>query len=57
MSVLVYIENAEGLFRKSAFEAVSFASAVATKLGKPLVAISIGNVSNDELVSRSVWGY
>lgn len=56
MSVLVYIENAEGTFRKSAFEAISYASAIASKLGKPLVALSIGNVSNDELAKAGQYG-
>ena len=56
MSVLVYIENAEGTFRKSAFEAISYASAIAAKLGKQLVALSIGNVSNDELVKAGQYG-
>ena len=56
MSVLVYIENAEGTFRKSAFEAISYASAIAAKLGKPLVALSIGNVSNDELAKAGQYG-
>ena len=56
MSVLVFIENAEGAFRKSAFEAISYASAIASKLGKPLVALSIGNVSNDELAKAGQYG-
>lgn len=56
MSILVYIENAEGAFRKSAFEAISYASAIASKLGKPLVALSIGNVSNDELAKAGQYG-
>lgn len=56
MSVLVYLENAEGTFRKSAFETLSFAAAVASKLSKPLVAISIGIVSNDELAKAGQYG-
>ncbi|MBK8584876.1 MAG: electron transfer flavoprotein subunit alpha/FixB family protein [Bacteroidetes bacterium] len=56
MSVLVYIENSEGTFRKSAFETISYASAIAAKLNKPLVAISIGNVSNDELAKAGQYG-
>src|SRR5436190_11258112 len=47
--VLVYIENVEGKFRKSAFEAVSYAYAVASKVGGSVTALSIGNVSEDEL--------
>ncbi len=30
MSVLVYIENVEGKFKKSAFEVLSFGAAIAT---------------------------
>jgi len=56
MSVLVYIENSEGTFRKSAFETISYASAIATKLNRPLVAISIGTVSNDELSKAGQYG-
>ncbi len=56
MSVLVYIENSEGAFRKSAFEAVSYASAIATKLNQPLIAISIGKVSQDELAKAGKYG-
>src|SRR5436189_626515 len=56
MSVLVYIENNEGRFKKSTFEVVSFASAVATKLNLPLVALSIGKVPDDELMKVSKYG-
>ena len=56
MSVLVYIENSEGVFRKSAFETISYAAAIATKLNIPLVAVSIGNVSQDELAKASKYG-
>ncbi len=56
MSVLVYIENSEGVFRKSAFETISYAAAIATKLNMPLVAVSIGNVSQDELAKASKYG-
>jgi electron transfer flavoprotein alpha subunit len=56
MSVLVYIENVEGKFKKSSFELISFASAIAAKANQPLVALSIGKVSNDELQKASQYG-
>ncbi len=56
MSVLVYIENVEGKFKKSSFELISFASVIASKLNQPLVALSIGKVSNDELQKASQYG-
>ena len=49
MSVLVYTESWEGKFRKSTFEAVSYASETAKLLGTDLVAVSLGEVSDDEL--------
>lgn len=56
MSVLVYIENADGKFRKSAFEIISYAAAIAQQINKPLVAISIGKVSADELAKAGQYG-
>jgi len=56
MSVLVYCENAGGHFKKSTFEVVSYAAEVASKTGTSLTAISIGDVSNDELQSLSKFG-
>jgi electron transfer flavoprotein alpha subunit len=56
MSVLVYVENAEGKFKKSIFEVVSYASAVAEQLKTDLIAISIGNVSQDNLISLGKYG-
>ena len=56
MSVLVYIENVEGKFKKSSFELISFASAIAAKVNQPLIALSIGKVSNDELQKAAQYG-
>nr|MBC7612076.1 electron transfer flavoprotein subunit alpha/FixB family protein [Pseudopedobacter sp.] len=56
MSVLVYVENAEGKFKKSIFEAVSYAKAVANQLGTNLVAISIGNVASSDLENLGKFG-
>lgn len=56
MSVLVYCENAGGHFKKSTYEVVSYAAEIASKTGTGLTAISIGDVSNDELISLSKFG-
>lgn len=56
MSVLVYVENAEGKFKKSTFEVVSYAKAVAGLLNTDLTAISIGDVSQDELKTLGKYG-
>ena len=56
MSVLIYAENAEGKFKKSVFEAVSYARAVADQNNTTLTAISIGNVSADELNQLAKYG-
>ena len=56
MSVLVYIENSEGTFRKSAFESISYAAAIASKMNTTLTAVSVGNVSNDELAKVGNYG-
>ncbi len=47
MSVLVYTESWAGNFRKSTFEAVSYASETAKILGTNVVAVSLEEVSDD----------
>lgn len=56
MSVLVYVENAEGKFKKSIFEVVSYAATIADQLKTELIAISIGNVSPDDLINLGKFG-
>jgi len=56
MSVLVYIENVEGKFRKTSWEIISYASAIAKQLNLPLVALSIGDVSDEELKKAGAYG-
>ncbi len=56
MSVLVYVENVEGKFKKSTFELVSYGFAVAQRLGSSVTALSIGEVANDELQKLSLFG-
>jgi len=56
MSVLVYVENAEGKFKKSIFEVVSYAAAIAEQLKTELIAISIGKVGQDDLIGLGKYG-
>lgn len=56
MSILVYVEQAEGKFKKSVFEAVSYAKAIADANNSDVTAISIGDVSNDELSLLGKYG-
>jgi electron transfer flavoprotein alpha subunit len=56
MSVLVYTENAGGKFKKSVFETVSYARAIADQNNSSLIAISIGEVDAAELASLGKYG-
>lgn len=56
MSVLVYVEQADGKFKKSVFEAVSYAKAIADSQNTNLTAISIGNVAEEELKALGKYG-
>src|SRR5690606_13539243 len=56
MSVLVYTEHTEGKFKKSAFEVVSYAKAIADLMGTSVTAISIGNVDSADLVALGNYG-
>lgn len=56
MSVLVYCEHSDGKFKKSTFEAVSYASAVANMSGSSLCALSIGDVAESELALLGKYG-
>ncbi|MES2810129.1 MAG: electron transfer flavoprotein subunit alpha/FixB family protein [Bacteroidota bacterium] len=56
MPVLIYAENADGKFKKSTFEAVSYARAIANQTNTQLTAISVGEVSTDELNALAKYG-
>ena len=56
MSVLVYVEQADGKFKKSVFEAVSYAKAIANSQNTNLTAISIGNVAENDLKELGKYG-
>ncbi|QNL48985.1 electron transfer flavoprotein subunit alpha/FixB family protein [Olivibacter sp. SDN3] len=56
MSVLVFVENISGNFKKSAYEVVSYAKTIAKSVNKELVAISIGDVSEENLLNLGKYG-
>lgn len=56
MSILVYTENWDGKFKKLSFELVSYATALAKKMGSSVTALSIGNVADDELNKLGNYG-
>ncbi|HPF65668.1 electron transfer flavoprotein subunit alpha/FixB family protein [Lentimicrobium sp.] len=56
MSVLVYIENRNGKFKKSTYELVSYSKRLAKGLGGSLTLLSIGRVAEDELKNLGAYG-
>lgn len=57
MSIIVYIEHAEGSVKKTSLEAVSFAKALADKTGGgEVVAVALGTVSKAELANVGTAG-
>ncbi len=56
MSVLIYAESWEGKFKKSTFEAVSYAKKTAELLKSNLVAISVGAVDDEDLKRLGQYG-
>lgn len=49
MSILVYAESEKGNYKKAAFEAVSYAKAIANEMGTSVIAVSINNNNPAEL--------
>lgn len=49
MSILVYTESENGTFKKSAFEAVSYAKAIADQMGSSVTAVAINAQGADAL--------
>ena len=52
MSVFVYAENINGVYKKAAFEAVSYAKAIADQLGETVTAISINPTDSSDLLYK-----
>jgi len=49
MSILVYTETEKGKFKKAAYEAVSYAKAIADEMGTTVCAVAINSTAPDEL--------
>ncbi|HYH55970.1 MAG TPA: electron transfer flavoprotein subunit alpha/FixB family protein, partial [Anseongella sp.] len=56
MPVLVYVEDIDGRFQKSAFETVSYAREVARQAGTSLTAVTVGNVPDSALEELGQYG-
>lgn len=56
MSVIVYTENWDGTFKKQSFEIATYASKLAEMLNTDPIAISIGNVAEEELGKLGNYG-
>ena len=52
MAVFVYAENINGVYKKAAFEAVSYAKAIAGKTGDSVTAISINSTDSSDLLYK-----
>lgn len=53
---MLYAENTGGKFKKSTFEACSYAAAIAGQLHTELIAVSIGEVAMEELEKLGKYG-
>ena len=56
MSIIVYAESWEGKFRKSTFEAVSYANKISEGLQNDVKSICVGSIDEDELKKLGHYG-
>ncbi|GAB3657030.1 electron transfer flavoprotein subunit alpha/FixB family protein [Echinicola sediminis] len=56
MSILVYIEHAEGAVKKTSLEAVSYAKELGDKEGKEVVAVALGTIEEASLAKAGSAG-
>jgi electron transfer flavoprotein alpha subunit len=56
MSILVYIENWDGKFKKLSFELISYASKLAEMLNSSVIVLSVGEVDKSELEKLGKYG-
>ncbi|MCK5856576.1 MAG: electron transfer flavoprotein subunit alpha/FixB family protein [Bacteroidales bacterium] len=56
MSVLVYLENWDGKFKKVSFELLSYGKKIAEDMGVPMFALSLGKVDASELETLKTYG-
>jgi electron transfer flavoprotein alpha subunit len=54
--VIIFAENSDGKFKKATFEAVSYGAEIAAQTGGDAVAVSIGNVADEELQLLGNYG-
>lgn len=54
--VIIFAENSDGKFKKAIFEAVSYGAEIAAKTGGAAVAVSIGDVADEELKLLGNYG-
>lgn len=56
MSVILFAENSDGKFKKAVFEAASYTYKTAQMLGKSAVAVTVGEVLEDDLKKLGNYG-
>jgi len=56
MSIIVFSENRNGKVKKQSLETVAYAKNISNNISAPVVAVSIGDVSNDELAVLAEYG-
>ncbi|MDL2261933.1 electron transfer flavoprotein subunit alpha/FixB family protein [Bacteroidales bacterium OttesenSCG-928-I21] len=56
MSIIVFTENRNGKIKKQSFEAIAFAVNISKNTNNNIVAISVGNLANDELATLAEYG-
>lgn len=56
MSILIYTENWDGKFKKITYELVSYGAQLAKSMNTSAVAVSIGNVADEELKKLGNYG-
>lgn len=56
MAVIVYAEHTEGLFKKSAFEVLSYAKEISVSTNTPLVVVTVGTVREDNVKELGIYG-
>jgi electron transfer flavoprotein alpha subunit len=56
MSVLIFVDQAEGHVKKSSFEALTYGAELAQKLGTTAEAVALGSISDDQLAGLGKYG-
>ncbi len=56
MAVLLFAENAQGVFKKAVLEAATYGFDLAGRMGTELYAVSVGQVANEELEKLGTYG-